>query len=123
MIRRPPRSTLFPYTTLFRSKVNSLVSGSAVAESSSVRTLTAVVPVVESVRCGVALEARNPVGERYTDVAARDCSAGMAAPAGVAGARVVSRRVTASSDVTGGAAGSWYGWPRRGRGVSTPYTL
>src|SRR2546426_6706384 len=60
MIRRPPRSTLFPYTTLFRSKVNSLVSGSAVAESSSVRTLTAVVPVVESVRCGVALEARNP---------------------------------------------------------------
>src|SRR5258708_21744412 len=25
MIRRPPRSTLFPYTTLFRSKVKSLV--------------------------------------------------------------------------------------------------
>src|SRR5260370_21022469 len=24
MIRRPPRSTLFPYTTLFRSKVSSL---------------------------------------------------------------------------------------------------
>src|SRR3712207_7004239 len=23
MIRRPPRSTLFPYTTLFRSKINS----------------------------------------------------------------------------------------------------
>src|SRR5258705_9745961 len=28
MIRRPPRSTLFPYTTLFRSKVF-LVSGAA----------------------------------------------------------------------------------------------
>src|SRR3989475_12656943 len=27
MIRRPPRSTLFPYTTLFRSKVESPVSG------------------------------------------------------------------------------------------------
>src|SRR5437016_9621784 len=26
MIRRPPRSTLFPYTTLFRSKVTSPVS-------------------------------------------------------------------------------------------------
>src|SRR3712207_8306107 len=25
MIRRPPRSTLFPYTTLFRSKINSLI--------------------------------------------------------------------------------------------------
>src|SRR3712207_6879083 len=25
MIRRPPRSTLFPYTTLFRSKYNDLV--------------------------------------------------------------------------------------------------
>src|SRR5258708_31764955 len=26
MIRRPPRSTLFPYTTLFRSKINADVS-------------------------------------------------------------------------------------------------
>src|SRR5260221_3836440 len=26
MIRRPPRSTLFPYTTLFRSPVNSLMT-------------------------------------------------------------------------------------------------
>src|SRR5258705_6833294 len=25
MIRRPPRSTLFPYTTLFRSEINPLV--------------------------------------------------------------------------------------------------
>src|SRR5438552_13868555 len=28
MIRRPPRSTLFPYTTLFRSKANALASAS-----------------------------------------------------------------------------------------------
>src|SRR3712207_7414079 len=27
MIRRPPRSTLFPYTTLFRSQVNGVVDG------------------------------------------------------------------------------------------------
>src|SRR2546428_7081349 len=26
MIRRPPRSTLFPYTTLFRSKINDYTS-------------------------------------------------------------------------------------------------
>src|SRR3712207_6862537 len=31
MIRRPPRSTLFPYTTLFRSEGG--VSGAAVAEA------------------------------------------------------------------------------------------
>src|SRR3712207_7431607 len=31
MIRRPPRSTLFPYTTLFRSKVNLLVYVAVVA--------------------------------------------------------------------------------------------
>src|SRR2546425_4605698 len=33
MIRRPPRSTLFPYTTLFRSKPTSPVSGSVCAIS------------------------------------------------------------------------------------------
>src|SRR3712207_8180362 len=27
MIRRPPRSTLFPYTTLFRSSANSFLAG------------------------------------------------------------------------------------------------
>src|SRR2546430_9807658 len=27
MIRRPPRSTLFPYTTLFRSKIGAIVVG------------------------------------------------------------------------------------------------
>src|SRR5688572_31811431 len=34
MIRRPPRSTLFPYTTLFRSKVE--VKGEVVSESRKV---------------------------------------------------------------------------------------
>src|SRR3712207_7261688 len=29
MIRRPPRSTLFPYTTLFRSRVDQIQTGSA----------------------------------------------------------------------------------------------
>src|SRR6266478_5575273 len=31
MIRRPPRSTLFPYTTLFRSRESSLVSTAALS--------------------------------------------------------------------------------------------
>src|SRR3712207_8728476 len=33
MIRRPPRSTLFPYTTLFRSKVRHLGLSEASAET------------------------------------------------------------------------------------------
>src|SRR2546430_8868715 len=32
MIRRPPRSTLFPYTTLFRSRPHGLVVGSTELE-------------------------------------------------------------------------------------------
>ena len=32
MIRRPPRSTLFPYTTLFRSRVKSVTEARKVAE-------------------------------------------------------------------------------------------
>src|SRR3712207_8145353 len=42
MIRRPPRSTLFPYTTLFRSRNQpcSLRSCSAWREPLSVRTLS-----------------------------------------------------------------------------------
>src|SRR3712207_8920782 len=35
MIRRPPRSTLFPYTTLFRSLIGSLDEGVALARDSS----------------------------------------------------------------------------------------
>src|SRR5690554_7598283 len=36
MIRRPPRSTLFPYTTLFRSPPISLPDGSGVSYQTSV---------------------------------------------------------------------------------------
>src|SRR2546425_7607956 len=33
MIRRPPRSTLFPYTTLFRSEVQHQISGELTLDS------------------------------------------------------------------------------------------
>src|SRR2546426_9315942 len=39
MIRRPPRSTLFPYTTLFRSKRISDASGGPFAGPSAARAL------------------------------------------------------------------------------------
>src|SRR5258706_8764370 len=38
MIRRPPRSTLFPYTTLFRSSLSSRLRRSTIALTSSERS-------------------------------------------------------------------------------------
>src|SRR5258706_7106042 len=38
MIRRPPRSTLFPYTTLFRSRARSAAGGRPVAAWSPARS-------------------------------------------------------------------------------------
>src|SRR2546430_4720797 len=43
MIRRPPRSTLFPYTTLFRS-ISSLVGLSLIAGNALVGPLSRAVP-------------------------------------------------------------------------------
>src|SRR3712207_6919078 len=39
MIRRPPRSTLFPYTTLFRSLGNALAASLSMASSVKVKRL------------------------------------------------------------------------------------
>src|SRR5438309_4168449 len=41
MIRRPPRSTLFPYTTLFRSVWTSMSPGSSVASPKSIASAPA----------------------------------------------------------------------------------
>src|SRR5205807_7262727 len=41
MIRRPPRSTLFPYTTLFRSSYSDLYSASKAALNSLSRSFAA----------------------------------------------------------------------------------
>src|SRR3712207_7484225 len=40
MIRRPPRSTLFPYTTLFRSLLKLIGSGAVVAASGAAMAQT-----------------------------------------------------------------------------------
>src|SRR2546429_6154732 len=50
MIRRPPRSTLFPYTTLFRSKVwvNSRSPATKSSGTSAIRPPTRVTLVVRS---------------------------------------------------------------------------
>src|SRR2546423_9353140 len=47
MIRRPPRSTLFPYTTLFRSRATSLAD--FISTARSIRTLIPA-PITASAR-------------------------------------------------------------------------
>src|SRR5262245_64269682 len=47
MIRRPPRSTLFPYTTLFRSRVDALVIFGATGDLAKIETFPALVGLVE----------------------------------------------------------------------------
>src|SRR3712207_8198337 len=44
MIRRPPRSTLFPYTTLFRSLICVSQDERARGEAAGVRAATVVIP-------------------------------------------------------------------------------
>src|SRR3712207_8931764 len=51
MIRRPPRSTLFPYTTLFRSGIGGRGGGWLVMNRSSVRFRQAAPPLT----CGFVL--------------------------------------------------------------------
>src|SRR5260221_7796088 len=45
MIRRPPRSTLFPYTTLFRSDRRRIEQGAMIGEGDGVKVVIAVVGV------------------------------------------------------------------------------
>src|SRR2546429_7122019 len=59
MIRRPPRSTLFPYTTLFRSSANALTGkvGASTDQASPTCSLTT---------SRALLSSRNPRSEEHT---------------------------------------------------------
>src|SRR2546429_6627117 len=67
MIRRPPRSTLFPYTTLFRSGVNT-VTGAVPVEVRSVEGRLAWSSVALTKVVG-----RSPPFQRTTDEATKLC--------------------------------------------------
>src|SRR3712207_9164913 len=54
MIRRPPRSTLFPYTTLFRSYINS-PGGSVYAGLAIYDTMQFIKPDVSTICVGIAM--------------------------------------------------------------------
>src|SRR3712207_7914352 len=61
MIRRPPRSTLFPYTTLFRSNRASPKTQSGLLECMQERHVTVDVHTHELARPFVVLATQNPV--------------------------------------------------------------
>src|SRR3712207_8987190 len=73
MIRRPPRSTLFPYTTLFRS---ALAPGTALREEALMRELaigrTPLREAVKRLALEGLVEARPRSGTYVTDVEAKD---------------------------------------------------
>src|SRR2546430_15344190 len=76
MIRRPPRSTLFPYTTLFRSPGESLeVAVARGAERGAIRRGMLVDDV--GAECGVHGDGNGPFGggEQEGDVAGRELGA------------------------------------------------
>src|SRR5258708_16001878 len=56
MIRRPPRSTLFPYTTLFRSRAPSVA---VISESLAHRLFPGTLPIGQHIRVGVVPRRQN----------------------------------------------------------------
>src|SRR5256885_13201150 len=69
MIRRPPRSTLFPYTTLFRSLVGD--AERARRQAAAAREVRAVEAGAVPRRCGAAVDVQAPQRAAHRGVGAR----------------------------------------------------
>src|SRR2546421_7701199 len=65
MIRRPPRSTLFPYTTLFRSQFKNLELVAGLATPAQINAIAAL-PGVQSVYLNKQLQYYGRPGGLYT---------------------------------------------------------
>src|SRR5260370_38414569 len=82
MIRRPPRSTLFPYTTLFRSGIGEVPNVGAddgFAVAFALQDLLTRVAVVQTAQAGmvhgVRAELHQPTGAHLADHCLRQCIA------------------------------------------------
>src|SRR2546422_10897896 len=76
MIRRPPRSTLFPYTTLFRSRDGSIVAFAEEERFNRIKTAPSSLPVSALLYClreaGIGIEDVEGIGfgwecDRYVE--------------------------------------------------------
>src|SRR2546422_7256018 len=74
MIRRPPRSTLFPYTTLFRSPANVRAAGSVDEPNGHAHANAQILHVAFDERAGRE-RARNRVTRDVTAAKGRDAAA------------------------------------------------
>src|SRR2546430_9591614 len=68
MIRRPPRSTLFPYTTLFRSVITSMKEGFAIVSFDTMRILSTN-PAMEQM---LGYEKNELAGRHFSEIQAGD---------------------------------------------------
>src|SRR5260221_10882884 len=59
MIRRPPRSTLFPYTTLFRSKITQQQTFVTGVDAQRVKGSVVLIPKNTSIETGTTLNLRS----------------------------------------------------------------
>src|SRR3712207_8264809 len=76
MIRRPPRSTLFPYTTLFRSVV---ASEAAIGEGAGQLSEGAALAAAEVEHIDASLEPLGQPRHQREDEVAQGCNHGLAA--------------------------------------------
>src|SRR3989475_6181757 len=101
MIRRPPRSTLFPYTTLFRSRLTVNRSGDrlelALADTTGSGDLELLLPLTRGL-VGMSLLTHQPVGEDGFFML-------LLAPGRAAAAERLRRDVVAVLDVSGSMSG------------------
>src|SRR5437867_9775079 len=66
MIPRPPRSTLFPYTTLFRSPPRLLIDKSKRNQRRPIDRASHIQPVIELIICNRLLSYRSERSEEHT---------------------------------------------------------
>src|SRR3712207_7882303 len=77
MIRRPPRSTLFPYTTLFRSFNWSMVNWNALTQQNQIQEIiteskeTPVIIFKHSTTCAISATAKNRLERQWADAGIR----------------------------------------------------